>query len=417
MNVLKIKSLPRGTHGDGGGLYLSVKGGGRSWLFRHKRAGKTCWVGLGAFPAVGLAAAREAAAAARRQLADGVDPLAARRAVAAVADAQPVHTFADVAEAWLAAHAGSYRNAKHAAQVRTTLATYAFPTLGRMPVAEITTADVLGALKPVWNRAPETASRLRGRIEGVLSYAKALGWREGANPAAWRDNLDHLLPATSKVRRVEHHAALPWQEMPGFMAALRQREGIGALALQFTILTAARSGETRGATWGEIDLAGAVWTVPGERMKAGREHRVPLSDAALAILADMALLRDPKAGAALIFVGAKRGRPLSDMSLTAVLRRMARGDLTAHGFRSTFRDWAGEATEFPRELAEAALAHTLRDRVEAAYRRGDALERRRVLMESWAAFCAGPAPQESRTRSDAGRVRLVPGIARARNMA
>jgi integrase len=184
--------------------------------------------------------------------------------------------------------------------------------------------------------------------------------------------------------------------MPGFMAALRQRDGIGALALQFTILTAARSGETRGATWAEIDVAGAVWTVPGERMKAGREHRVPLSDAALAILGDLALLRDPKAGAdALIFPGAKRGRPLSDMSLTAVLRRMGRGDLTAHGFRSTFRDWCGEATEFPRELAEAALAHTLRDKVEAAYRRGDALERRRVLMESWAAFCAGPAPQEA----------------------
>ncbi len=397
LNAVKVKSLPPGTHGDGAGLYLQVAGGSRAWLFRYKRGGKTHWQGLGSFPAVSLAAAREAAAAARKTLAQGVDPIAARRPVAAVEAVQPARTFAEVAEAWLAAHEGSYRNPKHRAQVRTTLETHAIPKLGKMPVASISTGDVLAVLQPLWKVTPETASRLRGRIEGVLSYAKALGWREGQNAAAWKDNLDHLLPATGKVRRVEHHAALPWAQMPGFMKALRQRDGIGAMALQFTILTAARSGETRGATWGEIDLAGATWSIPGPRMKAGVPHRVPLSGAALAILADMALLRDPKAGAeALIFLGAKRGRPLSDMSLTAVLRRMGRGELTAHGFRSSFRDWAGEATDHPRELAEAALAHTLRDKVEAAYRRGDALDKRRRLMGEWAAFCASPAAETAR---------------------
>ncbi len=395
LTAIGIKALKPGVHGDGGGLYLSIKGpAARSWLFRFKVSGKSRWQGLGSYPAVSLAGAREAAAEARKTLAQGVDPIAARRAVAAVAEVQPAQTFAEAAEAWLAAHAGSYRNAKHAAQIRSTLEAYALPTLGKLHVATITTADVLGALRPVWSRAPETASRLRGRIEAVLSYAKAMGWREGENAARWRDGLDHLLPARAKVQKPGHHAALPWTEMPGFMAKLRAKPGIGAMALEFAILTAARSGEVRGATWSEIDLAGATWALAGARMKAGVPHRVPLSDAALAVLRDMELLRDPKAGGdALIFRGAKRGRPLSDMSLTAVLRRMGRGELTAHGFRSSFRDWAGEATDYPRELAEAALAHTLRDKVEAAYRRGDALDKRRRLMGEWAAFCASPAAE------------------------
>ena len=395
MTAAALRGLVKpGAYADGGGLYLRVRGpDARAWAFRYKQAGKQHWQGLGAFPTVSLAEAREAATAARRTLAGGADPLAARKAAQAEQEASRARTFALVAAQWLEAHADGYRNAKHRAQVRTTLETLAFPTLGGMPVSAITTGDVLAALRPVWQRTPETASRLRGRIEAVLSYAKALRWREGPNPAAWRDNLDHLLPAAGKVAQPQHHAALPWQDMSGFWEALAGQRGVGAAALRWTILTAARSGETRGAAWGEIDLAGAVWTVPAERMKAGREHRVPLSDAALAVLRDTAPLREHAGPDALIFPGARVGRPLSDMSLTAVLRRMGRGELTAHGFRSTFRDWCGEATAFPREVAEAALAHALRDKVEAAYRRGDALDKRRRLMDEWAAFCAMPAAE------------------------
>ena len=378
-----------GAYSDGEGLYLRVRGpDARAWAFRYKQAGKQHWQGLGAFPAVSLAEAREAAASARKALAGGTDPLAGKRAAEAQRAAARARTFASVAEQWLDAHAGEYRNPKHRAQVRSTLETLAYPTLGEMPVADITTGDVLKALRPVWQRTPETASRLRGRIEAVLSYAKALRWRDGANPAAWRDNLDHLLPAVGRIAPTEHHAALAWQDMPGFWQALAERPGIGAAALRFTILTAARSGETRGATWGEIDIDGATWTVPAARMKAHREHRVPLSADALAILAAMRPLRDAPGPAALVFPGMKRGVPLSDQTLTAALRRMGRGDLTAHGFRSTFRDWCGEATAYPREVAEAALAHALRDKVEAAYRRGDALDKRRRLMAEWATFCA-----------------------------
>ncbi len=396
LTAARVRSLIEpGSYADGDGLYLRVRGpDARAWAFRYKRAGKTHWQGLGAFSEVSLAEAREAATAARKTLKGGADPLAARRAEDAEKEARRARTFAQVAEQWLAAHEGSYRNAKHRAQVRSTLEAYAFPTLGGMPVAAITTGDVLAALQPVWQRAPETASRVRGRIEAVLSYAKAMRWRDGPNPAAWRDGLDHLLPARAKVQKPGHHAALPWTDMGAFWTALAGQKGIGAAALRFTILTAARSGETRGAQWGEIDAQAGVWTAPPERMKAGREHRVPLSDAALAILREMAPHRDPKAGdAALIFPGARVGRPLSDMSLTAVLRRMKRGELTARGFRSTFRDWCGEATAFPREVAEAALAHTLRDKVEAAYRRGDALDKRRALMTAWASFCAQPPAQ------------------------
>lgn len=391
-----------GKYGDGAGLTLVVRPDGRrDWRLRFMVAGRAREMGLGGAADVTLAEARAAAAKARALIAAGQDPIDARRAETGVQTAARARTFAQVAEAWLAAHESSYRNAKHRAQVRTTLAVYAFPTLGAMPVAAVTTGDVLAVLRPVWQRAPETASRLRGRIEAVLSYAKALGWRDGQNPAAWRDNLDHLLPATGRVARVRHHAALPWQDMGAFWGALAPERGIGAAALRFTILTAARSGETRGATWAEIDLAGAIWTVPGERMKAGREHRVPLSDAAVAVLRAIAPFRQNDRPDALVFPGARRGGPLSDMSLTAVLRRMGRRDLTVHGFRSTFRDWAAEATAFPRDVAEAALAHTLRDKVEAAYRRGDMLDKRRRLMAAWADYCA-------QTGGDAEAVNVTP---------
>jgi len=385
------RATKRGYLPDGGGLYLQVSAtGAKSWVFRYRQAGRLRELGLGSLHTVGLAEARVAALAARKQRLDGADPIAARKSGRAASAASTARTFAMVAEQWLAAHECGYRNDKHRAQVRTTLTTYAFPTLGTMPVASITTGDVLAALRPIWQRAPETASRLRGRIEAVLSYAKAMHWREaGENPAAWKDNLDHLLPATGKIARVEHHAALPWQNMGSFMAELRQRDGIGATALQFTILTAARSGETRGAAWSEIDLPAAVWTIPAARMKAGREHRVPLSDAALAVLRHMEPLRDDKAGG-LVFPGTK-AKPLSDMSLSAVVRRMGRGGITVHGFRSTFRDWCAEATNYPREIAEAALAHVNRDKVEAAYARGDHLARRARLMAEWAEHCARPA--------------------------
>ncbi len=390
LSAATLRTLVKpGAYGDGGGLYLRVQSAhGRAWIFRYKRAGKTRLMGLGSYPEIGLADAREAAAAARKLLAHAVDPLDARRTKEAESEAARARTFEQVATQYIEAHASSWRNAKHRAQWRSTLAAYAYPRLGEMPVSAITTGDVLAVLRPVWQRAPETASRLRGRIEAVLSYAKALRWRTGENPAAWRDNLDHLLPSTGKIARVQHHAALPWAEIGVFMRDLRKREGIGARALEWTILTAARSGETRGATWNELDLDAAIWTIPGERMKAGREHRVPLSDAALAVLRDMAPVCEHGGPDALIFPGARSGKPLSDMSLTAVLRRMGRGDLTAHGFRSTFRDWCAEATAFDRATAEAALAHTLRDRVEAAYRRGDLMDKRRRLMGAWAEYCA-----------------------------
>ncbi len=390
----RLRTLTKpGTYGDGSGLYLQVRGPEqRAWLFRYKRSGKGRLMGLGPYPEIGLADAREAAAAARKLLAQGVDPLDARRAAQAEETAAQARTFRQVADAYVAAHEAAWRNAKHRQQWRNTLATLAYPKLGAMPVAAITTADVLAVLQPIWKATPETASRLRGRIEAVLSYSKALHWREGQNPAAWKDNLDHLLPQTGKLARVEHHAALPWSDMGAFMAALRGKAGIGARALEFAILTAARSGEVRGAIWGEIDLDAATWTVPGGRMKAGREHRVPLSDAALAVLREVAPLRDREAGAAaLVFSGIKHGKPLSDMSLTAVLRRMEMGDLTAHGFRSSFRDWCAEATAYPREVAEAALAHVNKDKVEAAYARGDLFDKRRRLMAEWATYCSRPA--------------------------
>ena len=297
-----------------------------------------------------------------------------------------------MADAYIAAHEASWRNAKHRQQWRNTLDTYADPILGKLPVAQVEVGDVMRVLEPLWREKTETASRLRGRIESVLDYATARGWRSGENPARWRGHLDNLLPARSKVAKVEHHAALPWREIGAFMAALAEEEGVSALALRFAILTAARTGEVIGARWSEIDMQAAVWTVPADRMKAAREHRVPLSDAALDVLREVAKLRTEPEADGFVFPGGKAGKPLSSMALLMLLRRMERGDLTAHGFRSTFRDWCAEATNYPREVAEAALAHTLRDKTEAAYQRGDLMEKRRRLMAEWATFCARPAP-------------------------
>ncbi len=395
LNTAKLRMLTKpGTYGDGAGLYLQVRGPERrSWLFRFKAAGRGHLMGLGVFPEVSLAEARDAAATARKQVRQGVNPIDQRRATrAAVAASAGLNTFAEVADAYIAAHAASWRNAKHRQQWRNTLDTYARPVLGNLGVAVVDTGAVMRVLEPIWREKPETASRLRGRIESVLDYATARGWRTGDNPARWRGHMDNLLPSRAKLARVEHHAALPWREIGSFMAALAKQEGVAALALRFAILTAARTGEVIGARWSEVDIAVGVWTVPAERMKAGREHRVPLSDATLGLLRGVAKLRtDSKAADGFVFPGGKAGKTLSSMALLMLLRRMERSDLTAHGFRSTFRDWCAEATNYPREVAEAALAHTLRDKTEAAYQRGDVMEKRRRLMAEWAAFCARPA--------------------------
>ncbi len=379
-----------GRYGDGEGLWLQVRDAEhRSWTFRWKRDGKLREMGLGAFPDVSLAEARDAAAACRRQLRDGVDPIEQRRSVRAAAKAaEPSRTFEDVAKRYIDSHRAGWRSEIHAAQWGASLKRYAYPVFGPEPVSAVTTAGVLKALEPIWRTKPETASRLRGRVHAVLDYAKSQGWRDGENPARWAGHLSNLLPSRRSVGPVQHFKALPYVDMAAFMEDLRSRTGTAAIALQFVILTACRTNEALGARWREIDLAAAIWTVPAERMKAGREHRVPLSDATLAVLAEMqplaAGLDSP------VFSATSAGKQLSNMALLALLRRMERLDLTSHGFRSTFRDWAAEVTSYPREVAEMALAHTLRDRVEAAYRRGDLFDKRRAMMADWATFCGLP---------------------------
>ena len=397
LTALKVRTIGAGRYGDGGGLYLLVRSAeARFWLFRYRRDGKMREMGLGPASgpsAVSLAVARVKARALHDVVAEGRDPLADRDAdaIAAKAAAQQAlaraKTFGDVTTHYLEAHEAGWRNEKHRWQWRQTLEAHAFPHMGDLPVAEVTTAHVMAALEPIWRSKRETAGRLRGRIESVLDYARAREWRTGENPARWRGHIANMLPALGKAQRVQHLAALPWAEIGAFMAALRDESGMGARALEFTILTAARSGEVLGARWSEIDLSAAVWTVPASRMKAGREHRVPLCDPALAVLRVLLPLRDTERGD-WVFPGPKGGKPLSNMSMLMLLRRMGRCDLTAHGFRSTFRDWVAERTAYPREVAEAALAHTLGDTVEAAYRRGDLMEKRARLMAEWATYCA-----------------------------
>ena len=393
LKAATVKNAKAGLHGDGGGLYLQVQGREqRSWCFRYTSpaTGKVRQMGLGGLDALGLAEARDRAAECRRVLAAGRDPLAEREAAkqAEAVAASGVTSFQRAAEAYIAAHSAGWRNPKHRQQWQNTLTSYVYPRFGSMPVADVGTDDVLGVLGPIWTAAPETAARVRGRIETILDYATVRGWRsKGFNPATWKGHLSHTLASRAKVAPVKHHAALDWRETPSFMAQLVTKEGMGALAVRFAILTAARSGEVRGALWREIDLDAALWTVSASRMKAGREHRVPLSDAAVAVLRHVAPLSGDHGG--LIFPGLKPGVPLSDMSLTAVLRRMDRKDVTVHGFRSTFRDWASEATAHPPHAVEMALAHAIGDAVEAAYRRGDLFAKRRALMADWATFCAG----------------------------
>lgn len=399
LTAAAVKTKPPGRYADGDGLYLLVREGGTAfWIFRFKLAGgKMREMGLGRARdgknAVSLAAARDAAAPLYRLVRDGRDPLEERAAAAeaarAAAQAEKARaiTFKTVAGNYLDAHEAGWRNAKHAGQWRATLEAYAFPHFGDIPVGRIGTAEVLAALEPIWTTKPETASRVRGRVEAILDYARTREWRAGENPARWRGHLDNLLPARAKVAKVEHHAALPWQEIGAFVVALRGQPGIAALALEFAILTAARTGEVIGARWSEFDLMEKVWTVPADRMKAAREHRVPLSEPTLGALRKVAQLRTRDNGDAFVFPGHQRqGSGLSNMAMLTLLRRMERGDLTVHGFRSCFRDWAAE-TGKPNDIAEAALAHTLGDKTQAAYQRGDLLERRRRLMDEWATFC------------------------------
>jgi integrase len=342
-------------------------------------------MGLGTTHDVTLAEAREETRLWRKVLREGVDPLAARNAQRAQRRAERLGamTFRQCAEAYVQAHAAGWKNPKHTAQWTATLETYVHPVFGDRPVKDIDTGLLLRALDPIWRTKTETASRLRGRVEAVLDWAAARKLRTGENPARWRGHLDKLLPARTKVRSVVHHPALAHGEVAVFMRQLRGCEFVAARALEFTILTAGRTGEVIGATWDEMDLEAAIWNVPAERMKSGRPHRVPLSRPALAVLEKMSGVRESD----YIFTGARPGRGLSNMAMLKVMTRLGRDTLTVHGFRSTFRDWAAELTTHPNEVVEMALAHVIQGKAEAAYRRGDLLEKRRSLMEDWAAFC------------------------------
>lgn len=407
-------SLKPGMHPDGDGLYLQVRGSSKAWIFRYAVAGRPHWLGLGGYPATSLASARKARDSAREKVRAGGDPIAEKRPAAS--DKPAAITFREAVDDFISAHQAAWRNAKHRQQWRNTLDTYAKPLMD-LPVEEIDTLAVRSVLKAtvetrrgtgeLWSTLPETASRLRGRIETVLGAYNAAHERAVLNPARWKGHLEHILAPRKNVAAVKHHPALPWPSVPEFMAKLQQQSSMGALALRFTILTAARTNEVLGATWGEFDLnparkvtigrdedgqpimvtEGALWTVPAGRMKGKRGHRVPLSEAALDVLREALLQRVSEDPAASVFLGQDRMSPLSNMTMTALLRRMGRVDLTVHGFRSSFRDWVAEATSYPGDLAEAALAHVNGDKTEAAYQRGDRLEPRRRMMNDWASFC------------------------------
>lgn len=393
LTPLAVKNAKPGRHADGGGLHLLVKeSGARSWVYRFMLNGKSRDIGLGAAngpDAISLADARDAAAALRLKVKAGIDPLEERQREAAEARAAAQATkiagitFKAVAEAYIAANEDGWRNAKHRQQWTNTLVTYAYPVIGDLPVAEVGTAHVLQILEPIWKAKPETASRIRGRIETILDAAKARGYRDGENPARWRGHIAQILPARARLSR-GHHKAMPYEAIPAFVAQLRAREAVAALALEFTILTAARTSEVLGASWAEVDLDKAVWTIPAARMKAGREHRVPLAPRAVEILKATKLL-----GKDWLFPAARGGK-LSGMAMTMLLRRM-KADVTVHGFRSGFRDWSAECTGYAHEVCEMALAHVIANKVEAAYRRGDLFEKRRRLMADWASYCEMPA--------------------------
>lgn len=404
----------RGMFADGRGLYLCVnEKGGKSWIYRYSIIGKKGQkvrreMGLGAYPAVSLADARDKAIEASRIVAAGKDPIVARDSAGTLAKLAKARekTFQECAVSYIDAHKAGWRNAKHIWQWTNSLEKHVYPTFGDIPVQDVDLTLVIKVLEPIWETKTETASRIRGRIEAVLDWAKTREYRTGENPARWRGHLENLLAPRFKVQKIVHQPALPYDQLGDFLAVLKEQGGTAAEALNFTILTAARTNETISATWDEIDLQKKVWTIPGHKMKAGREHRIPLSEAAIGILTEQEAKLDAKERKKnpYLFTGLKYAKPLSNMAMLVLLRRMNAVDETprwidgrtkepivVHGFRSSFREWAAEQTNFPREVAEAALAHAVGDKVEAAYRRGDLFEKRRLMMDAWARYCLTPA--------------------------
>ena len=387
LSAVKVTNLRQpGYYADGGNLYLRVAPGGtKGWIFRFTIAGRTRDAGLGSYPTMTLIKARESARRWREMVAIGVDPIESSRRdreTNRIASAKSM-SFEQCARAFIASHATAWRSVRQSRLWSKTLADYVYPVVGALPVGAVDTGLVLKVLEPIWTEKPETASRVRARCERVLDWAKVRGYREGENPARWRGHLDHLLPNWRKVRAVTHHAAMPYRDIGTLMEKLHANPTAGSCALQFLILTATRTSEALGARWDEIGFDQQMWSIPASRMKTGREHRVPLSARAIAILKEMAKVRQNE----LVFPGAREGRPISRMALVNLIERLA-PEVTVHGFRSTFRDWCAEQTNFPREAAELALAHSIGDSVERAYQRSDLLEKRRKLMEAWAQFCA-----------------------------
>ncbi|MEH6800047.1 MAG: integrase arm-type DNA-binding domain-containing protein [Halopseudomonas sabulinigri] len=404
MKALTVKGIDRivkagkpGLTGDGDGLYLRItRSATAGWIYRYKLFGRSRDMGLGSYPQVSLAEAREQASLARKVRNSGQDPIETRKKeqenqkIEQSRSPELVPTFRDVALDYIEAHRPGWRNAKHASQWSNTLATYAYPTIGDLAPDEVTTDHMIRILKNIWVSKPETASRVRNRIELVLDAAKARGLRDGENPARWRGHLDKLFPKRSQVSPVRHHPALPWKEAPGFMNTVRKCSGLSYRAIEMTIFTACRTSEVLNATWDEIDIENSVWTIPQERMKTRKEHRVPICSQLKALLDSLSRHE----GSNYLFPGQRSGKPLSNMAMSMALRELGYDAITMHGFRSTFRDWAGECTSHPSDVCEQALAHTLRNQVEAAYRRGDLFNKRRYLMDDWAAYitCESPSP-------------------------
>ncbi|QPL44911.1 integrase arm-type DNA-binding domain-containing protein [Halomonas sp. A40-4] len=382
------KEGKKGSTGDGQGLYLQITAGGSvSWIYRFKLQGKQRYMGLGSHPGVSLSEARELAADNRKMVKQGIDPLEARLKEEKEAQKEAV-TFTSCAARFIKAHRRSWRNAKHARQWVSTLKTYVRPKIGGKPIEDISTQDVLEVLKPIWANKNETAKRVQGRVENILDYAAAHGYRDPVNPARWRGHLDKLLAKPSRIQKVNHHPAMPYDDVADFMASVQQYSSMSSKALLFLILTATRTSEVLNAEWNEIDLANATWAIPADRMKTNREHRVPLSKQALSLLSNLPRLK----GSKYVFPGMKHARPLSNMALLQFMRGMGygpngeKGNYVPHGFRSSFRDWTGEVTSYPRDVAEMALAHAIENKVEAAYRRGDLFEKRRAMMQEWADY-------------------------------
>lgn len=399
LSAVKVAKLKEeGLHPDGGGLYLQISAAGaRSWLYRYALNKRSRYMGLGSYPSVSLAEARQAADCARRLRDSGVDPIddRERRQRLEASDQERAVSFSQAAERCIAEKKPGWRNSKHADQWTNTLKTYAYPFIENLPVGEVAVSHVKEILGPIWYTKNETASRVRGRIESVLDWAAVSGMRKPENPARWRGHLDQIYRPRSKVQRVEHHAALPYNDVSSFMLALRKRDGVSSYALQFVILTACRTNEGLKAVWEEFDLDKAIWTVPAARMKGNREHRVPLTQPVIDILRHLEKMRVSN----FIFPSIKDKASLSSHALLMLLRRMNRSDLTVHGFRSTFRDWAAEETEHPSEVIEMALAHSIPNKAEAAYRRGDLIEKRRHLMTDWAEHCVAVVAQGGATHT------------------